>query len=280
MREYLLWLFRGPHLVHTSTSLRPSDIGAQSEVSLTPIYVTVVPIPCHLAHGCARYHAHLTRTLAKWSAKVAAVAPSALLPASRKRFSQAGSAMAGVKSVGTQIEEMLRNDWPALLSRTRLRRNKGPYVTGEQDSTEVGGEDVEVFDDTDFYQQLLRDVIDTKGGDAAQVEWMASQRKRKSQKKVDTKASKGRKIRFVSIFLSLTFASKGILYRYQVHEKIQNFMVPVPLPAGAWHETQIDELFASLLGKGFDNLEGDVGDIQHSGLSADALALSGFKIFG
>jgi protein AATF/BFR2 len=70
------------------------------------------------------------------------------------------------------------------------------------------------------------------------------------------------------------------LYRYQVHEKVQNFMVPVPLPAGAWHEAQIDELFASLLGKGFDHPEGDVEDIRHSGLSADGLALSGFKIFG
>jgi protein AATF/BFR2 len=28
-------------------------------------------------------------------------------------------------------------------------------------------------------------------------------------------------------------------------------MVPVPYHAGAWHEAQIDELFASLLGKGF-----------------------------
>jgi protein AATF/BFR2 len=74
-------------------------------------------------------------------------------------------------------------------------------MTGEQNSTEVGGEDVEVFDDTDFYQQLLRDVIDAKGGDAGQVDWMTSQRKRKSQKKVDTKASKGRKLRFVLFFL-------------------------------------------------------------------------------
>lgn len=30
-------------------------------------------------------------------------------------------------------------------------------------------------------------------------------------------------------------------------------MVPVPLP-GIWHEEQIDELFASLLGKGFENV--------------------------
>jgi protein AATF/BFR2 len=28
-------------------------------------------------------------------------------------------------------------------------------------------------------------------------------------------------------------------------------MVPVPHDAGTWHEAQVDELFASLLGKGF-----------------------------
>jgi protein AATF/BFR2 len=110
--------------------------------------------------------------------------------------------MGGVKSVGTQIEEALRSDWPALLSRTRLR-SKGPRVTGEHDSNEVGddgpGENVEVFDDTDFYQQLLRDVIDAKGGGAGQVDWMASQRKRRSKKNVDTKASKGRKLRYVIV---------------------------------------------------------------------------------
>jgi len=33
-------------------------------------------------------------------------------------------------------------------------------------------------------------------------------------------------------------------------------MVPVPSGAGAWHEEQIDELFASLLGKGFEYANG------------------------
>lgn len=37
-----------------------------------------------------------------------------------------------------------------------------------------------------------------------------------------------------------------------MHEKLQNFMVPVPTSRGAWHEEQIDELFSSLLGKGFE----------------------------
>ncbi|KAH9000257.1 apoptosis-antagonizing transcription factor [Lactarius akahatsu] len=182
------------------------------------------------------YHPYLTRTLAKWSTKVAAVAPSALLPASRKKFSQAGS----VKSVGAQIEEVLQSDWPVLVSRTQLKRSKGSRVTSKRgsafnDDEDEEVEDVEVFDDTDFYQQLLRDVIDAKGGSAGRVDWMASQRQKKSKKHVDTKASKGRKL------------------RYEVHEKIQNFMVPVPVAAGAWHEAQIDELFGSLLGKGFED---------------------------
>lgn len=43
---------------------------------------------------------------------------------------------------------------------------------------------------------------------------------------------------------------KGVI-RFAVHEKLQNFMVPVPVHNG-WHEEQIDELFSSLLGKGFE----------------------------
>jgi len=35
--------------------------------------------------------------------------------------------------------------------------------------------------------------------------------------------------------------------RYTVHEKAQNFVVPIPL-SHAWHDEQIDELFSSLFG--------------------------------
>ena len=140
----------------------------------------------------SRYHAHLTRTLEKWSAKVAAVAPSALLPASRKRFTLAGGMKEGVKSVGTQIEDMFQSGWPAFLSRTQLKRCKG-HEEGGGDKGSDGDE--EVFDDTDFYQQLLRDVIESKGGGSGQL--MGSQRRKNAKKKVDTRASKGRKLRLV-----------------------------------------------------------------------------------
>jgi len=57
----------------------------------------------------------------------------------------------------------------------------------------------------------------------------ALQQKNKKKKVVDTKASKGRKI------------------RYHVHEKIQNFMVPIEM--GTWHEEMTNELFKSLFGR-------------------------------
>ena len=36
--------------------------------------------------------------------------------------------------------------------------------------------------------------------------------------------------------------------RYNVHDKLQNFMVPIPPPKDAWGESQISELFSSLMG--------------------------------
>ena len=76
-----------------------------------------------------------------------------------------------------------------------------------------------------------------------------------------------------------------------MHDKIQHFMVPIPPSAKAWHEEQIDELFASLLGKGFERAgEGfditggvditteldDVGAIA----SKDPNTLGGLRVFG
>lgn len=60
-----------------------------------------------------------------------------------------------------------------------------------------------------------------------------------------------------------------------MHEKIQNFMVPVPVP-GAWHDEQIDELFSSLLGKGFENIS--LGAEQP--IAQENVELTGFRVFG
>lgn len=57
----------------------------------------------------------------------------------------------------------------------------------------------------------------------------AARREARVKKRVDTKASKGRKL------------------RYTVHEKLQNFMAPED--RGTWGERQVDELFGGLLGR-------------------------------
>jgi len=218
-------------------------------------YSTEVPEECAytslLEHA---HHAHLTRTLAKWSAKIAAVAPAALRAASSRSstFSRHRNTQDDIKSVPVQVDELLRTDDARLLARMRTRRASYGHLrlvdgggSGENLNDDDDAEDdLETFDDTEFYQQLLRDVIDSRNIGDDNEDWYAIQQRRQQQRKskkvVDTKASKGRKL------------------RYEVHEKLQNFMVPVPLPlpksAGsgaiaAWHDSQIDELFSSLPGR-------------------------------
>ncbi|KAH8832462.1 hypothetical protein DL96DRAFT_1704525 [Flagelloscypha sp. PMI_526] len=181
-------------------SLLPDDVSApprkkrRVELDTIPDFETqlVIATAAHSAFEAA-YHPHLIQTLSKWSSKIQAVAPSVLLPSNRNAFSSSKSSTS-IKSAVDQISE--RNP---TIKETKMKR------------LGVKVEDPELFDDTDFYQQMLRDVIDTNGEGG----WCC----------------KGRKI------------------RYEVHEKLQNFMVPIPAHGG-WHEEQIDELFVSLLGKG------------------------------
>jgi protein AATF/BFR2 len=74
--------------------------------------------------------------------------------------------------------------------------------------------------------------------------------------------------------------------RYEVHEKLQNFMVPVPV-VGVWHDEQVDELFSSLLGKGFSNSVGHLNDEEREDQQMleleeqlDGALKGGFRVFG
>ncbi|KAJ2154405.1 rRNA-processing protein bfr2 [Coemansia sp. RSA 637] len=133
-----------------------------------------------------------------------------------------------------------------LVERTQLKRVEykiigkepvQPSEEGEQSKVDAHLKDTdpEIFDDTDYYQQLLRELIesrmvdsnDTNGG--VGTRWAAVNHRPSKKRAVDTKASKGRRI------------------RYHVLEKLQNFMPPVPM--GTWHEDMVNELFSSLLGQ-------------------------------
>ncbi|XP_059160948.1 protein AATF-like [Physella acuta] len=92
----------------------------------------------------------------------------------------------------------------------------------------------EIIDDNDFYHVCLRDLIEMKQNEEtdpvnASKQWLEIQRLRNKQKrKVDTRASKGRKI------------------RYNVKEKLKNYMTP--FDKSLWSDEQKDDLFKALFG--------------------------------
>lgn len=92
----------------------------------------------------------------------------------------------------------------------------------------------EIFDDSEFYHQLLRELIEYKSNtDENQSEitqkFIELQKVRsKMKKKVDTRASKGRKIRYI------------------VHNKLVNYMPPND--SSDWNDEAKTELYSSLFG--------------------------------
>jgi len=97
--------------------------------------------------------------------------------------------MQHLKSAAQLIDETLA-DHDKVLSRTKVYRGKSERFRDAEK------EDATIFDDTDFYQQLLRDVIDSRNGSSGGDGWMTVQKAQKLKKQVDTKASKGRKLRY------------------------------------------------------------------------------------
>jgi protein AATF/BFR2 len=143
------------------------------------------------------YHTQALLTLSKWSSKIQAVAPSVLLSSSRNTFSRINHR----PQTAVQLIDEILADHPKLLARSQVLRSSSTNTAVNDDR-----EKEEIFDDIDFYQQMLRDVIDTRGNGfgAGGDEWMSIQKQKKaSKKKVDTKASKGRKLRSSFTFLPL-----------------------------------------------------------------------------
>ncbi|TIA71414.1 hypothetical protein E3P91_02543 [Wallemia ichthyophaga] len=142
------------------------------------------------------YEPHLIDTLKTTSNKVSL--------ASTKGFSAVS------KDAWSQVEDVMR-ELPKLRGRVGVRRGNNA-TTGQFEA--------EVFDDGDFYQTLLKEIIESKTGEA-NPEQPLKPNKNKVKKDIDTRATKGRKI------------------KYNVHDKLQNFMVPIPPSKEAWPDSQI-----------------------------------------
>uniref|UniRef100_A0A336LB32 CSON007245 protein n=1 Tax=Culicoides sonorensis TaxID=179676 RepID=A0A336LB32_CULSO len=93
----------------------------------------------------------------------------------------------------------------------------------------------EIYDDSDFYHEILRELIEFKTSSSSNPHELElkfqelHQLRNKMKKTVDTRASKGRKIRYV------------------VHNKLVNFMAPVP--SDTWSDEAKSELYNSLFDK-------------------------------
>lgn len=202
--------------------------------------------PSFMAKRFADFTVYRNRTLQKWHDKTKL--------ASGKLGKGFG---AFERSILTQIDHILM-DRERLLRRTQTKRSiyrvlgkPEPVVQPVPESlpgqTEILPQapanahlkdlDEEIFDDDDFYHQLLRELIERKTSSldpndqvAMGRQWLAIQKLRsKIHKKVDRKASKGRKLRF------------------HVLSKLLSFMAPID------HTTMNDdartELYRSLFGQ-------------------------------
>ena len=147
----------------------------------------------------------MLQTLSKWSAKIQAVAPSTLLSSNRGAFLRGNQLP---KSATQLIDENLL-DKSKLLERTQMIRGLHPRIGRPQEDAEEEIIDPEIFDDTDFYQKILRDIIDSGGSGFKNEDWQMLQKRKKSKKAVDTKASKGRKLRCVLADLKQTVGLTG-----------------------------------------------------------------------
>ena len=113
----------------------------------------------------------------------------------------------------------------SIVAKERKRKDKSELETPKNELL-----DEEIFDDSDFYQELLKELIEMEVSDdphqglALTRAWLKSKQRPKQHKDVDRRASKGRKIRYV------------------VHEKLVNFMTPSEEP----YPHFVDDLFANL----------------------------------
>ena len=188
--------------------------------------------------------------LDKWSRKTAPPAPSTGSKFSR----EIQRPLIDVLDAQLQGSNMDR-----LMAKSQVNRN----------SEATGHEDERVYDDTDFYTGLLRDLVQGRmeGTNTASamngkgdVDLMGElgRGKHKVKKVVDTKASKGRKM------------------RYQVHEKLVSFMAAED--RGKWGERQREELFAGLLGRSVGLAEDE--DLDERNGDEDGLAEDELRLFG
>jgi protein AATF/BFR2 len=196
---------------------------------------------------------HRRSILDKWSSKVRGT--SAALPNSRGKL--LGSASGRQQTITAVLDAQVASEI-----------GERPSKRSRPDQQES------LYDDSAFYQSLLRDLVEQRmaGTDGMKsgfdnlhqlptrlpIHPVTGMRNDKVKRDIDTRASKGRKM------------------KYTVHEKLQNFMAPED--RGTWTTRARDELFASLLGRSASGLLGE-GDSESEGEGEVDREEGGLRLF-
>ncbi|KAL6565655.1 hypothetical protein OROHE_004710 [Orobanche hederae] len=172
----------------------------------------------------SRMAAFRNKSIDKWQRKTQVITGAAAIKDKLHAFNQ---------SVSEQVAAYMR-DPNKMIKGMQQNRSAIAVFGNVLDSTEsikqeenYADGDPELLDDSDFYQQLLKEFFETIDPSSSETAYYALKRlQTKKRKIVDRRASKSRKI------------------RYNVHEKIVNFMAPRPadLPPMA------SKLFENLFG--------------------------------
>lgn len=204
--------------------------------------------------------------LTKWSAKIQNSSGSTALNSGK------------FKAINQSAEQQVNNnlsDMERLVKRTKLNRRQikpfaiDYYLTTVDEANDESEEEPQnpdlpaegkniknqvleldsIFDDEDFYRVLLNDLVDKKiqsqnPANGLTIALRSAQKAHKLKKNVDTKASKGRKL------------------RYHIQDQIANF--ETPHSGWKWSDDQIDEFFASLLGQKVNMKEDEDEDNDES----------------
>uniref|UniRef100_A0A0D9Y9W6 Apoptosis-antagonizing transcription factor C-terminal domain-containing protein n=1 Tax=Oryza glumipatula TaxID=40148 RepID=A0A0D9Y9W6_9ORYZ len=161
----------------------------------------------------------------KWQRKTQVTTGAAALKGKLHAFNQ---------NISDQVTSYMR-DPSRMINRMHLRKSTlgvfgeevGEHENNKEENNTEG--DPELIDDSEFYQQLLKEFLESCDASASESAFYALKKQQhKKRKLVDRRASKSRKI------------------RYHVHEKIANFMAPVPMVI----PPMAPKLFENLFGMG------------------------------
>ena len=217
----------------STTSKRKRPLNPTRSTSLTEIWEHTTAID-------SESHPHQRATLDKWHAKTQPILDN---------------------TTNAQRSKLLNPSQRP--TKSRLTDILDTYLLAEStkliEQSTSSSSDSQIYDDTPFYQSLLRDLIASRSSSIAGSSTSLTAQSHippklhtpgSNHKKVDTKASKGRKI------------------RYTVHEKLENFTASED--RGTWTESARQEFFGSLFGR-----EGALDERDGNGDGEDDLEAEG-----